>query len=72
MLSEAGAGLARCDRTIEETERNVRVLEAMLPQMAAKGYATDKVQEQIQMLTQMLSHLKTQRWEIEGMLGSPD
>jgi hypothetical protein len=71
MLSEAGAGLARCDRTIEETERNVRVLEEMIPQMAAKGYATDKVREQIQMLTQMLSHLKTQRWEIEGMLGQP-
>lgn len=71
MLSEAGAGLARCDRTIEETERNVRVLEAMIPQMAAKGYATDKVEQQIQMLTQMLSHLKTQRWEIEGMLGEP-
>jgi DNA-binding transcriptional regulator GbsR (MarR family) len=71
MLSEAGAGLARCDRTIEETERNVRALEALIPQMAAKGYATDKVREQIQMLTQMLSHLKTQRWEIEGMLGQP-
>jgi DNA-binding transcriptional regulator GbsR (MarR family) len=71
MLSEAGAGLARCDRTIEETERNVRVLEAMIPQMVAKGYATDKVEQQIQMLTQMLSHLKTQRWEIEGMLGEP-
>ncbi|MET0194346.1 MAG: hypothetical protein ABW200_13370 [Hyphomicrobiaceae bacterium] len=71
MLSEAGAGLARCDRTIEETERNVRVLEAMLPQMVAKGYSTDKVEEQIHMLTQMLSHLKTQRWEIEGMLGEP-
>ena len=71
MLSEAGAGLARCDRTIEETERNVRVLEAMLPQMVAKGYPTDKVEEQIYMLTQMLSHLKTQRWEIEGMLGEP-
>jgi hypothetical protein len=71
MLSEAGAGHARCDRTIEETERNVRVLEAMLPQMIAKGYPTDKVEEQIHMLTQMLSHLKTQRWEIEGMLGEP-
>ena len=71
MLSEAGAGLARCDRTIEEIERNVRVLEAMLPQMVAKGYPTDKVEEQIHMLTQMLSHLKTQRWEIEGMLGEP-
>jgi hypothetical protein len=71
MLSEAGAGLARCDRTIEETERNVRALEAMLPQMAAKGYATDKVQQQIEMLTQLITHLKTQRWEIEGMLGEP-
>jgi len=42
----------------------------MVPQMAAKGYAIDKVQEQIHMLTQMLSHLKTQRWEIEGQLGA--
>jgi DNA-binding transcriptional regulator GbsR (MarR family) len=71
MLSEAGAGLARCDRTIEETERNVRKLEAMIPQIAARGYSTDKVAEQIEMLSQMLSHLKTQRWEIEGMLGAP-
>jgi DNA-binding transcriptional regulator GbsR (MarR family) len=71
MLSEAGAGLARCDRSIEETERNVRKLEAMIPQMAARGYSTDKVAEQIEMLAQMLSHLKTQRWEIEGQLGAP-
>ena len=70
MLSEAGAGLARCDRSIEETERNVRTLEALIPEIAARGYATDKVKKQIEMLAQMLSHLKTQRWEIEGQLGA--
>lgn len=71
MLSDAGAGLARCDRSIEETERNVRTLEALIPEIAARGYATDKVKKQIEMLAQMLSHLKTQRWEIEGQLGAP-
>ncbi len=70
MLSEAGAGLARCDRSIEETERNVRTLEALVPEIAARGYSTDKVEQQIEMLAQMLSHLKTQRWEIEGQLGA--
>jgi hypothetical protein len=70
MLSDAGAGLARCDRSIEETERNVRTLEALVPEIAARGYATDKVEQQIEMLAQMLSHLKTQRWEIEGQLGA--
>jgi hypothetical protein len=70
MLSDAGAGLARCDRSIEETERNVRTLEALVPEIAARGYSTDKVEQQIEMLAQMLSHLKTQRWEIEGQLGA--
>ena len=43
----------------------------MVPRIAAQGYATHQVEDQIEMMMQMLSHLKTQRWHIEGMLGQP-
>jgi hypothetical protein len=71
MLSEAGTGLVRADRSIAEAERNVQALEALIPQIAARGYSTTQVEEQIEVLTQMLTYLKSQRWEIEGMLGAP-
>jgi hypothetical protein len=71
MWSEAGNGLARADRSIEEAERNVQTLEAMIPAIAAKGYSTAKVEQQVEVLQQILYHLKSQRWQIEGMLGTP-
>jgi hypothetical protein len=71
MLSEAGAGLARADRSIADAERSIRHLRDIVPRIAAQGYPTGQVEDQIEMMMQMLSHLKTQRWHIEGMLGQP-
>ena len=71
MLSDTGLGLARADRDIATAERNIRQLSALVPQIATQGYATDGVQSQVELMTQLLDQLKTQRWEIEGMLGEP-
>jgi hypothetical protein len=71
MLSEAGTGLARADRSMAEAERNIQELRSMLPHMAARGYATDEVETRISLLIALLGQLKSQRWEIEGQLGQP-
>ena len=71
MLSDAGVGLARADRSLAQAERNVQMLEAMIPKIAAQGYPTAEVETQLELITQALIHLKSQRWEIEGMLGAP-
>lgn len=71
MYSEAGSGLARADRSIAAAEHNVRTLEALIPEMAALGYSTSQIQQQVQILSQALDYVKNQRWEIEGMLGAP-
>ena len=71
MLSDAGTGLARADRSIADAERNVQALEALIPEIAARGYSTAEVEEQVEVLMQILTYLKSQRWEIEGMLGAP-
>jgi hypothetical protein len=71
MLSDAGAGLARADRNIAEAENNIRQLGSLLPQLAQCGYQTVEVEAQIELMTRVLDELKTQRWEIEGMLGDP-
>lgn len=71
MLSEAGMGLAKADRSMAEAERNIQELRSMLPHMAASGYATDEIEHRISILMALLTQLKTQRWEIEGELGAP-
>jgi len=35
------------------------------------GYQTREVETQIALMTRVLDELKTQRWQIEGMLGEP-
>jgi hypothetical protein len=64
-------GLAQADRDIATAERNIRELSILIPHIATQGYATDTVENQVELMTQMLDQLKTQRWEIEGMLGQP-
>jgi hypothetical protein len=71
MLSDTGIGLAQADRDIAEAERNIRHLETLIPQIADKGYSTAEVEDQVQAMTQMLAQLKSQRWEIEGLLDEP-
>ena len=70
VLSDTGLGLARADRDIAEAERNIEHLRTLLPQIA-KGYPTTEVEDQLHAMTQMLAHLKSQRWEIEGLLDEP-
>jgi hypothetical protein len=71
MLSDTGIGLAQADRDIAEAERNIRHLKTLIPQIADRGYSTAEVEDQLQAMTQMLAHLKSQRWEIEGLLDEP-
>jgi hypothetical protein len=71
MLSDVGAGLARADRSIAEAENNIRQLGSLLPQLVESGYQTGEVETQIALMTRVLDELKTQRWQIEGMLGEP-
>jgi hypothetical protein len=71
VLSDTGAGLARADRDIAEAERNIKRLRSLIPQIATRGFPTSEVENQLRAMTQMLAHLKSQRWEIEGMLDEP-
>jgi hypothetical protein len=71
MLSDTGLGLARADHDIAQAERNIKRLRTLIPQIATRGYPTREVENQLRAMTQMLAHLKSQRWEIEGMLDEP-
>ena len=71
VLSDTGLGLARADRDIADAERNIKRLKSLLPQIATQGYPTTEVENQISAMSQMLANLKSQRWEIEGMLDEP-
>jgi hypothetical protein len=71
MLSDTGLGLARADHDIAQAERNIKRLRSLIPQIAHRGYPTHEVERQLKAMTQMLAHLKSQRWEIEGMLDEP-
>jgi hypothetical protein len=71
MLSDTGLGLARADHDIAQAERNIKRLRSLIPQIATRGYPTREVENQLRAMTQMLAHLKSQRWEIEGMLDEP-
>jgi hypothetical protein len=71
MLSDTGLGLARADHDIAQAERNIKRLRSLIPQIATRGYPTAEVERQLGAMTQMLAHLKSQRWEIEGLLDEP-
>ena len=53
--------LAQADSRIEEAERNIRHVQALLPWLAARGYATAEIQEQLGLMSEALHHLKEQR-----------
>lgn len=53
--------LAQADSRIEEAERNIQHVEAMLPWFYAQGYATAEIQDQLGLMSEALHHLKEQR-----------
>jgi hypothetical protein len=71
VLSDTGMGLARADHDIAQAERNIRSLKTLVAKAAMQGYSTTDVEKQLKTMTQMLAHLKSQRWEIEGLLDEP-
>ena len=71
MLSDTGLGLARADHDIAEAERNIKRLKTLVAKISMQGYPTIEVETQLKNMTQMLAQLKSQRWEIEGMLDEP-
>ncbi len=53
--------LAQADSRIDEAERNIRQVEALLPWLTARGYATAAIQDQLGLMSEALHHLKEQR-----------
>ena len=71
VLSDTGLGLARADHDMAQAESNIRRLKTLIAKIAMQGYPTTEVEDQLKAMTQMLAHLKSQRWEIEGLLDEP-
>lgn len=65
---ERGLKLAQADCRIEEAERNIRQVESLLPTLAAQGFSTSEIEDQIGLMSEALHHLKEQRRLIEGTL----
>jgi protein-disulfide isomerase-like protein with CxxC motif len=71
VLSDTGMGLARADHDIAQAERNIRHVKTLIAKAAMQGFPTVEVESQLKAMTQMLANLKSQRWEIEGLLDEP-
>ena len=71
VLSDTGLGLARADHDMAQAESNIRRLKTLIAKIAMQGYPTTEVEDQLKAMMQMLAHLKSQRWEIEGLLDEP-
>jgi hypothetical protein len=71
VLSDTGVGLARADHDMAQAEHNIRRLKTLVAKAAMQGYPTTEVEDQLKAMAQMLAHLKSQRWEIEGLLDEP-
>ena len=53
--------LALADSHIEDAERNIRQVEALLPWFNAQGYSTIEIENQLGLMSEALYHLKEQR-----------
>jgi hypothetical protein len=71
MYSEAGIGLANADHNIAQAETNLRQLGALIPHLARQGIETSEIQGQVEAMAMILDNLRSQRWQIEGLLGQP-
>jgi hypothetical protein len=61
MIIERDLRLAQADVHIEEAERNIRNVEALLPWLTAQGYSTADIEGQLGLMSEALYHLKEQR-----------
>jgi hypothetical protein len=61
MSTDLDLKLAVADSHIEDAERNIRQVEALLPWFSAQGYATAEIENQLGLMSQALYHLKEQR-----------
>lgn len=71
MYSEAGIGLANADHSIAQAESNLRKLGALIPHLAQQGIETSEIETQVEAMASILDSLRSQRWQIEGLLGEP-
>jgi hypothetical protein len=53
--------LALADTHIQDAERNIRQVEALLPWFTAQGYSTVDIEAQLGLMSEALYHLKEQR-----------
>lgn len=61
MTLEYNLKLAQADSRIEEAERNIRHVEALLPWLTAQGCSTAEIESQLGLMSEALHHLKEQR-----------
>lgn len=66
MRPNAQMKLAQADSRIEEAERNIRHVAALLPQINAQGFSTVEIEGHLDLMTEALHHLKQQRRLIAG------
>jgi hypothetical protein len=66
MRTESHVKLAQADSRIQEAERNIRHVEALLPRLNAQGVSTIAIESHIGLMTEALHHLKEQRRLIAG------
>ena len=61
MSADFDRKLALADSRIEDAERNIRQVEALLPWFNAQGYSTVEIENQLGLMSEALYHLKEQR-----------
>jgi hypothetical protein len=61
MSADLDLKLAVADGHIEDAERNIRHVEALLPWFNAQGYSTAEIENQLGLMSEALYHLKEQR-----------
>jgi hypothetical protein len=68
MRTERESKLAEADTRIAEAERNIRHVEALIPQLTERGYSTSEIEGHLDLMTEALVHLKEQRRLIASTL----
>jgi hypothetical protein len=66
MSADLDYKLALADSRIQDAERNIRQVEALLPWFSAQGYSTVEIENQLGLMSEALFHLKEQRRLIGG------
>lgn len=68
MRTEPETKLAEADNRIAEAERNIRNVEALIPQLSENGYSTAEIEGHLGLMAEALFHLKEQRRLIASTL----